>query len=86
MIELEWRVHTLQQRGLPMEAMDRDDQLAVLTHYYKRHAGVDGTTSEPATVKDLISVQAALHGKLKPESDAQAEGLRRLQERAGRGH
>ncbi len=71
MIALEWDVGCLRQRGIPFDDMAREEQLTVLTHYYKRTSAptFDATTSEAATPLDLIHIQRALTTKPKPAED-----------------
>lgn len=88
MIALEWHVGALRQRGIPFEAMEPDDRLAVLTHYYKRTQAptFDATTLEPATGLDLVYVQRSLTSKRKAPADDGGDGMRSVVERltAGR--
>ena len=78
MIALEWHVGALRQRGIPFEEMGRADQLAVLTHYYKRTQAptFDATTAEAATALDLVHVQRALTTKRKPQAEEGGDGMR----------
>ena len=78
MIALEWHVGNLRLRGLAFDELDAADQLAVLTHYYKRGAGFDATTLDPLTGRDVVAVASRLLAP-KRAADANAEGIERLQ-------
>ena len=77
MIALEWNVGALRQRGMPFDDLAADDQLAVLTHYYKRTQAPthDGTTLEAATALDLVHVQRTLTRR-KPAADSGGDGMK----------